>query len=219
MRVVVRYFAVVREKLGKEEESLDIPDGYTVDALRSLLCERHLSIAPLLGHVRAAVNREIVAWDRRLADGDEVALIPPVAGGAGCFRISESPLDPQEALRAVAGDGTGGVVTFHGIVRRQSAGRIVQRLHYEAYREMAESEFRRIGDEAADKWPGARVAILHRLGTLEVGETAVVVAASAPHRAEAFSACRFVIDTLKERAPIWKKEIGADGAVWVGIGP
>jgi len=219
MRVTLRYFAAVRERLGKEEESIEIPDGCTAADLRSVLGQRYQALAPLLGHVRAAVNRVIVSWDHRLGDGDEVALIPPVAGGAGCLRITDAPLNPEEAILAVAGDGVGGIVTFHGVVRRHSAGRTVERLHYEAYREMAEGEFRRIAEEAAERWPGARVAILHRVGTLQVGETSVVVAASAPHRAEAFSACRFVIDTLKERAPIWKKEFGTDGAVWVGLGP
>jgi molybdopterin synthase catalytic subunit len=219
MQVLLRYFAVVRERVGKDEESIEIPDGCTVDQLRALLAQKHAGLAPLLGHVRAAVNREIVPWDHDLKEGDEVALIPPVAGGAGCFRIRSSPLVADEAIQAVSDEGVGGVVVFHGVVRRRSAGKTVERLHYEAYAEMAEDEFRKIADETTARWPGTRVAILHRVGTLEVGETAVVVATAAPHRAEAFSACRFVIDTLKQRAPIWKKEVGVDGEVWVGFGP
>lgn len=217
--MLIRYFAIVREKLGRDEETLEIPYNYTADQLRALVGQRNEALAPLLEHVRAAVNQRMVPWSHRLADGDEVAFIPPVAGGADCLRVVSTKLDPDEAMRAVASDDAGGIATFHGVVRRRSKGRTVLRLEYEAYGEMAEAEFRRIAVEANEKWPGTRVAILHRVGTLEVGETAVIIAASAPHRAEAFAACRFVIDTLKERAPIWKKEIGDDGEVWVGLGP
>jgi len=219
MKVDLRYFAVVRERLGTDGETLAIPDGCSVADLLVALGERHDAVRPLLRYLRVAVNQEMVPAEHRLHAGDEVALIPPVAGGGDCLRLCDQTLDPDQAVRAVSGDGVGGIATFFGVVRRQSAGRTVRRLHYEAYREMAEAEFRRIAEEAAASWPGVRVAILHRTGTLEVGETAVVVAASAPHRAEAFSACRFVIDALKERAPIWKKEIGEDGEVWVGLGP
>jgi molybdopterin synthase catalytic subunit len=219
MRVNVRFFAVVRERLGRDQESVEISDGSSVNALMEELANREGSLRPLLRYLRVAVNREMVADTHQLRDGDEVALIPPVAGGSDCLRVSSEPLVADEAVRAVAGEGMGGIATFLGIVRRQSAGRTVSRLHYEAYAEMAEAEFRRIADEAARRWPGVRVAILHRTGMLAVGDTAVVVAAAAPHRAEAFSACRFAIDALKERAPIWKKEIGTDGEVWIGIGP
>ena len=219
MNVDMRYFAVVRERLGIDGEIIDIPDGCAVSDALACVSERHEAVRPLLRYLSVAVNQQIVPTTHRLRPGDEIALIPPVAGGADCLRLSHEPLDATEAARAVAGDGQGGIATFLGVVRDQSAGRTVRRLHYEAYGPMAEAEFRRISDEATSKWPGVRVAILHRTGTLEVGETAVVVAASAPHRDEAFSACRFVIDTLKARAPIWKKEIGEDGEVWVGLGP
>ena len=219
MQVQLRYFAVVRERLGKDEESIQIPDTCTVGQLLGQLAERYDRIRSVLGYLRVAVNQEMAGLEHGLREGDEIALIPPVAGGADCLRLCDAPLDAGEAVRAVSGDGVGGIATFLGVVRRVSAGRSVQELRYEAYREMAEAEFRRIAEQAAASWPGVRVAILHRVGTLEVGQTAVVVAASAPHRAEAFAACRFAIDALKERAPIWKKEIGEDGATWIGMGP
>jgi MoaE-MoaD fusion protein len=218
MKLDLLYFAAVRERLGKDGETVEVPDGCSVDALLSTLAERHEAIRLMRRYLRVAVNQEMAGPGHRLRSGDEVALIPPVAGGSDCLRIRETPLDPEEAVRAVSGDGVGGIVTFVGVVRRLSEGRRVKRLHYEAYREMAEAEFRRIAKEASTTWPDARVAILHRVGTLQLGDIAVVVAASAPHRAEAFLACRFAIDAVKERAPIWKKEIGEDGAVWVGLG-
>jgi molybdopterin synthase catalytic subunit len=154
-----------------------------------------------------------------LVDGDVVALIPPVAGGAGLFRIRDEPLSLDEVVRAVTVEEHGGVVTFTGVVRRQSRGKRVVRLEYEAYRPMAERKLAEIGAQLAKEHPGVRVAILHRVGVLAVGDTAVVIAASAPHRAAAFEACRAAIDRIKETVPIWKKELTDDGESWIGLGP
>src|SRR5262249_35157942 len=144
---------------------------------------------------------------------------PPVAGGAGLFRVSDEPLVLDEVVRAVGGESQGGVVTFTGVVRRESRGKKIVRLEYEAYRPMAERTLAEIGAGIAAEWPGARIAIVHRVGKLAVGELAVVIAASAPHRAAAFEACRAAIDRLKESVPIWKKEIAEDGEEWIGLGP
>ena len=232
MEIQVRYFAVLRERLGTDEEPLALPDGADVAAAIEALCGRHPAIAALRGRFRAAVNREMVATDCALSDGDELALIPPVAGGADApdagdpapartrhARLLDEPLSLDRTLAAVAGPDTGGVVTFTGLVRRESQGRAVDRLEYEAFREMAEKVLGGLCDEIEREMPGVRVAVEHRVGALVVGDAAVVIAAAAPHRAEAFSACRAMIDRLKERAPIWKKEIGPDGAEWVGLGP
>jgi molybdopterin synthase catalytic subunit len=163
-----------------------------------------------------------------LADGDVIALIPPVAGGAGApeegvgggtFRVSDEALSLDEVVRAVTREEHGGVVTFTGVVRRQSRGKRVVRLEYEAYRPMAERKLAEIGAGIAAEWPGTRVAIVHRVGKLSVGELAVVIAVAAPHRAAAFEACRAAIDRLKESVPIWKKEIAEDGEEWIGLGP
>ncbi len=154
-----------------------------------------------------------------LRDGDEVAFLPPVSGGEGTCTLSEVPLDVASVVAKVEGPAMGGIVTFVGAVRDEARGRSIRHLEYEAYPPMAEREMEKIADEAARRWPGSRVAIAHRAGHLEVGELAVVVAAAAPHRAEAFAACRFAIDTLKETVPIWKKEVATDGEYWVDDRP
>ena len=133
--------------------------------------------------------------------------------------MTDAPLSLDAVVKAVSGAGQGGVVTFSGAVRDATAGRAVVRLEYEAYGPMAEKKLAEIAAQAAVQWPGARVAIHHRVGVLAPGELAVVIAASTPHRAEAFAACRHAIEQLKAEVPIWKKEVYADGAVWVGLGP
>ena len=167
----------------------------------------------------ASVNYDVVPFDTPLRDGDEVAFLPPVAGGAGSCWVSEQPLDAAAVVSRVSGPGMGGLVTFAGAVRDHARGRDIRNLEYEAYPGMAEQEMEKIAREAAQRWPGVRVAIAHRVGHLEVGDLAVVVAAAAPHRAEAFAACRFAIDTLKETVPIWKKEFATDGEYWVDEHP
>ena len=161
------------------------------------------------------------AMERRLRDveelseGDEVAFLPPVSGGVGLCTISDRPLDEAEVVARVAGRDTGGVVSFVGTVRDHARGQSIRYLEYEAYPEMAEREMQKICDEALRRWPGTRVAIAHRTGHLEIGDAAVVVAACAPHRGEAFDACRYAIDTLKVTVPIWKKEVAESGEYWV----
>jgi len=131
------------------------------------------------------------------------------------FRIVSEPIDPRTVEEAVAHSGAGALCVFHGVVRDHSQGKRVTHLEYEAYPPMAEKVLTQIGDEIAERWPGTRVAITHRVGRLEVGETSVVIAVSSPHRAEAFEACRYAIEELKARVPIWKKEFAEDGEYWV----
>ncbi|MDB5937631.1 MAG: Molybdenum cofactor biosynthesis protein MoaD [Massilia sp.] len=222
MTVRVLYFAVVRERVGADEELLTLPHGATAeDALREIE-RRHTELAGLRGAIKVAVNEEFAPSDRVLADGDVVALIPPVAGGSGgpgVYRVSDEPLELDEVVRAVTTEEHGGVVTFTGVVRRQSRGKRILRLESEAYRAMAERKLAEIGGQIEGEMAGVRVAIVHRVGTLQVGELAVVIAASAPHRVQAFEACRAAIDRLKESVPIWKKEIAEDGEEWIGLGP
>jgi len=215
MQVRLRLFGAVREAVGSKELELSLAAGARVADLRALLLRQFPGLGPLEARVRVSVNRELAEADALLAEGDEVALLPPVAGGAGACTISSTRLDVDAVVRRVAAPGAGGIVTFIGTVRDRARGRSIRHLEYEAYPEMAEREMERIADEAAARFPGARVAMAHRTGHLDVGEIAVVVVAAAPHRAEAFAACRFAIDTLKERVPIWKKEIATDGAYWV----
>ena len=219
MRVQVLYFAVVRERLGRDDETVELPAGATAADLMEALTRRHEALAGLRGALKVAVNEVFAPLDHPLADGDVVALIPPVAGGAGLYRVSDEPLSLDEVVRAVTSEEHGGVVTFTGVVRRHSRGKRIVRLEYEAYRPMAERALAEIGAQLAVEQPGVRVAVVHRVGTLAVGETAVVIATSAPHRAAAFDACRAAIDRLKQAVPIWKKEIAEDGEEWIGLGP
>lgn len=215
--IQVLYFAVAREAAGLDEEAL--PSGApTVAALRAVLAERHPALARLLPRCRIAVDQAFAADGDPVPDGAEVAVIPPVSGGSGRFRVVDGPLSLAEVVAAVSGPDRGGVVTFTGDVRAESRGRRVVRLDYEAYRPMAERKLAEIG-EAVGAEHGAVVAIAHRVGSLVPGEAAVVIAAAAPHRAPAFRACEAAIDRLKQEAPIWKREVFDDGSEWVGAGP
>jgi molybdopterin converting factor subunit 1 len=219
LRVHILYFASVRERLRMAEQRLEFKDGTTVAEILASLEQRHPILIGMRRALKVAVNEEFAGNDRLVADGDVIALIPPVSGGAGLFRVSDAPLSLDEVVRAVSDDEHGGVVTFTGVVRRRSRGKTIVRLEYEAYRPMAERKLAEIGAQLAAEHAGVRVAIVHRVGALAVGETAVVIAASAPHRAAAFDACRAAIDRLKESVPIWKKEIAEDGEEWIGLGP
>ncbi|WP_324289933.1 molybdopterin converting factor subunit 1 [Pyxidicoccus sp. MSG2] len=219
-RVTVLYFAAARERAGGAREALEVPEGALVRDVLRLISERHPALAPLLPHLRVAVDQEFVGLEAPVRGGAEVALIPPVAGGSpGLFSVVDRPLRLEEVVEAVGGEAFGGLVTFSGSVRNQTKGRRVLRLEYEAYAPMAEKKLAEIGAEAAAQWPGTRLAIVHRVGTLVPGELAVVIAAAAPHRKEAFRGCEHAIERLKQDVPIWKKEFFEDGDVWVGLGP
>lgn len=221
MRIVVMCFGALRERLaGVREEKVTVDDGTTAEGLVDHLCESYPGLAQHRDHVRVAVNEDFAASNRVLADGDVVALIPPVAGGSQTYcRLSGEPLSVDEVLNAVRGPGHGGMVVFIGTVRDHNQGRSVTRLEYEAYPSMAVKVLADIIRRCEAIAPGVRVGIAHRTGRLEVGETAVILAAAAPHRAEAFEAARACIELLKEEVPIWKKEISLDGAEWIGMGP
>lgn len=221
MRVLVRLFASYREAAGRGHYEMDFPDGATpmVGDVLARVLEEH----PLLRSQReivAARNREYVDLDAPLADGDEVALIPPVSGGAltkpaADVVVTSARLSVDAALGRVRHEGGGGVCLFIGSVRRESRGKRVTLLEYEAYPEMAEAKMAEIAREAERRWGPLRIALHHRVGRLAVGDDAVVVAVAAAHRDAAFAACRFAIDRLKEIVPIWKKEHTDDGAVWI----
>jgi molybdopterin synthase catalytic subunit len=216
----VLYFAVVRERLRLDVEELELAAGATLEEAWRELERRHHELASLQSVVKIAVNEEFAAKNRVLANGDVIALIPPVAGGSGgVFRVTDEALSLDEVVRAVTTEEHGGVATFTGVVRRLSRGKRIVRLEYEAYRPMAERKLAEIGAQLQAEMPGVRIAIVHRVGVLAVGDAAVVIATSAPHRAAAFDACRAAIDRLKESVPIWKKEIAEDGEEWIGLGP
>jgi MoaE-MoaD fusion protein len=215
--ITVLYFAAAREAAGRQREQLEF-DARTVADLRRLLSERHPALEPVLSRCRFAVQSELVEDDAPLPEGAEVAVVPPVSGGAGVFRVVDGPLSLAEVVEAVRGTDMGAVVTFSGDVRGETRGKKVVRLEYEAYRPMAEKKLEEIGLDV-ERTHGVRVAIAHRVGLLQPGETAVVIACAASHRAPAFRACQETIERLKKEVPIWKKEIFEDGAVWVGMGP
>jgi molybdopterin converting factor subunit 1 len=216
MRIKVLYFAVLRERRGAQSETLELPAGGDVAMALATIAKQHPQVASLLPRVQVAVNQVIAPATALLSDDDELALIPPVSGGAtNRIAVRDVPLALGDVVDVVVGPDRGGLVTFTGLVRRHGKVPNVVRLEYEAYRAMAERVLGEIADEIEGEIAGSRVAIHHRVGSLAVGDAAVVVAAAAPHRAPAFEACRAAIDRLKARAPIWKKEIGETGAEWI----
>ena len=223
MNIKVIFFAVLRQLVGLREVELVLPEGSTVQDLKDHLESEHEALQGMMERVAIAVNQEYATPESALSDADEVALLPPVAGGSGIeeqhIQVKETPLDLSEVSDLVQNESGGAIVTFTGIVRRQSKGRVVERLDYEAYGAMAVKEMQKIASEIRKQWPGAEVAIHHRIGSLGVGELAVVIAVCTPHRQEAFDACSYAIERLKERVPIWKHEFFTDGSHWVGWGP
>jgi molybdopterin synthase catalytic subunit len=217
VRVHVRLFASYREAAGVGHIELDLPPGATVKDAIAQIAQRH----PLIAEGRSVViakNRDYVTPDAPLADGDEVALIPPVSGGERTIplvRITSNRLSVDEALAAASEPAWGGVVIFLGTVRESSRGKRVTHLEYEAYAEMAEAKMREIAAKLEKLHAPCRVVLHHRIGDLAIGEIAVIVVAGAPHRDAAFKAAREAIDELKSVVPIWKKEYSEDGAVWI----
>lgn len=206
---MVRLFAGLRERAGFSERELD---GLA----------RVADVWPALGlgdepeGLLYAVNRAYALPDQELADGDEVALIPPVSGGA--FRVTDEPLSLGAVVAEVADDDAGAIVTFTGTVRRASRGRVVLYLEYDAYAEMAEEVIAQLAAELEQRYDLGRIAIHHRLGRVEIGEASVVIAVSAPRRRDALAACKDAIETLKETVPLWKKEVYEGGEEWIGRG-
>ena len=207
--ITVRLFAGLRERAGKGRIELDgvarVGDVWSA-----------LALGDEPGGMLYAVNREYAGAEHELRDGDEVALIPPVSGGA--FLLSGDPLDPAAVMAEVSSDDAGAVATFVGTVRRSSRGRDVEYLEYEAYAEMAEPMLSQLGEDLTMRHGLTAVAIHHRVGRVDIGEPSVVIAVSAAHRAAALDACREAIDTIKATIPLWKKEVYAGGEEWIGRG-
>lgn len=220
MRVTVRYFAGVRERLGLTEEVVEVDAEADVDAVWLVLCGRHPALEGLRRYLRLSVNLEFVEGTHAVADGDEIAVIPPVAGGSSVddLLLSDLPLDEQAICARVERPEAGALVMFRGVVRNHSKGQAVAHLEYEVYPEMAVLKLRQVIDEVEREFPEVRCALTHRYGVLQIGDAAVVIAVSSAHRAVAFEACARAIDRIKEIVPIWKKEVGPDGASWVGMG-
>jgi molybdopterin synthase catalytic subunit len=211
MEVTVRLFAGLRERAGTGERSLELPSAARVADVWPAL---ELGDQP--HGLLFAVNRRYAEPEAELRDGDEVALIPPVSGGA--FRLTEEPIDVAAVIAEVADERAGGVATFIGTVRVESRGRRVRYLEYEAYGGMAEDVMGELADELKHAYEVTGIAITHRTGRVEIGEASVVIAVSGPHRADALAACKEAIDRLKETVPLWKKEVYEGGEEWIGRG-
>jgi MoaE-MoaD fusion protein len=211
MNVTVKLFAGLRERAGTGERKLELPDGARVGDVWA-----PLGLGGEPEGLLYAVNLEYAGRDIALADGDEVALIPPVSGGA--FLLSEDPLDPAAVIDEAASDEAGAVATFIGTTRVHSRGRTVHYLEYEAYGGMAEKVMTELADELKQRYELCRVAIHHRIGRVDIGGLSVVIAVSAPHRQDALAACKDAIDRLKEVVPLWKKEVYEGGEEWIGRG-
>jgi molybdopterin synthase catalytic subunit/molybdopterin converting factor small subunit len=211
MEVVVKLFAGLRERAGTGERTLELPEGARVADVWA-----PLELGELPAGLLYAVNRAYAPVETPLAAGDEVALIPPVSGGA--FRLTEEPIDPSAVIREVSDPRAGGIATFIGTTRVESRGRTVHYLDYEAYGGMAEQVMAELADELKRKHDLCEVAITHRVGRVDIGELSVVIAVSAPHRAAALTACQEAIDTLKQSVPLWKKEVYEGGEEWIGRG-
>jgi len=221
MKVRVHYYAAARELAGCEAATFEFPVAAVEQVdFRRAVAERYPSIGALLERMRLAVNGDFVDDSQQIYDGDRVDLLPPVAGGAPIVlcRISESEVSLDEVRGAVAHSGAGGICIFTGVVRDNAEGKNVARLDYEAHESLALKEMQRVLEGVVAEHSGVRLAAVHRVGELAIGDVAVCVAASAPHRDEAFTACRKAIDRIKETVPLWKKEWGPSGeAHWVNL--
>jgi molybdopterin converting factor subunit 1 len=217
MRVTIKLFARLREIAGASRLERELADGASVGDLLAVLHAEFPRLADVTARIITSVNQEFATPDRLLHDGDEVAIFPPVSGGADVLRITSDPVSLDEVVRAAVQPHTGAVASFVGVVRAVSGGKEVAYLEYEAYREMAVAKMRQIAGEVRARWPDiVDIAIVQRIGRLEVGDVAVAIAVSSGHRDQGcFEACRYAIDRLKQIVPIWKKEVGPSGEEWV----
>ena len=220
MRVRVLFFGQLKDITGVAQEEAELSDGARVEDLFERYGRRFPKLASFRASIAASVNQEYATWRAPLSSGDEVAFLPPVSGGQQAaveedvFQIVRETIRPREIVENLKAPEDGALVVFDGFVRNNYKGQQTLYLEYEAYESMALAKMREIGSEIRAKFSVHRLAIVHRLGRLEIGETSVFIAVSSAHRAAAFDACRYAIDTLKRVVPIWKKEYFAGGAVW-----
>jgi len=224
VQLSVLYFATLRNLSGVKQETVELSDGSTLEALRRRIAELHPALAEALPSALASVNREFAFLDHALGGGDEIAFFPPVSGGENefptIFRITENPLDLNDLVAEITLPSTGAVCVFTGVVRARTArgqAHETLRLEYEAYQPMAEEKMRQVAQEIRQRWPTVEgIAMVQRVGRLELGTPTVLIACSASHRdTGVFEAARYGIDRLKQIVPIWKKEVGPNGESWV----
>ena len=219
MRVRVLLFAGLREAVGRKEHILEVERDLT---LGEVVARAELAIPEVgryHGRLLISLNESQAPMHTVVKNGDEVAFLPPMSGGAPRPWVQEQALSLDALLAEVQDASVGGIATFTGVVRNHARGQSIDHLEYEAYAGMAEKQMRAIAEQVRERWPGARIALAHRVGRLEIGEAAVMIAVGTAHRAAAFEACRFAIDELKRTVPIWKKEFAENGTYWVEENP
>ena len=221
MQIRVLFFGVLKDLVGRSSETLELPEGARLQTVLSHYTRQMPRFEALLPSLALSVNQQYSGPDQALRSGDEVGLLPPVSGGAGgpeahtgAVRIVRTPISSQAELERLKLPEDGAAVVFEGIVRNNTRGRRTLYLDYEAYESMALKQMEGLAAQARSQFNVRDVAILHRLGRLEIGETSVLIIVASAHRGPAFEACRWIIDTLKKTVPIWKKEYFEDGAVW-----
>ncbi|MGH9520906.1 MAG: molybdenum cofactor biosynthesis protein [Terriglobales bacterium] len=222
MQVRVLFFGILKDVLGRDADALSLSEGATVRDLVAHFAAQSPRLQDHLRSIAVSVNQEFATATAPLHDGDEVGLLPPVSGGSGAVtdaaepyvRIVRDRIIPHDIIPPLERPDDGAVVIFDGIVRNHSRGRRTLYLEYESYEQMALKLLRDLAGQAISKFDVRTAAVVHRLGRIEIGESSVLIAVFSAHRAAAFDACRFLIDTLKKTVPIWKKEFFEDGAVW-----
>ncbi len=224
MRVRVLFFGVLKDIVGRSEDSMEVGPGCTVAVVFENYAERFATLRERRPSIVFARNREFTSASTPLSDNDEIAFLPPVSGGSGAvirdpaghvFAITLEVIDSQRLSDSLQRPEDGAVVVFEGVVRNNTKGRATTHLEYQCYESMAIEQIARIGREIASQCAIGRIGMIHRLGRLEIGEVSVAIVATAPHRKPAFDAALEGINRLKREVPIWKKEFFADGAVWV----
>ena len=219
MRVRVLFFGMLKDLAGKASDVIELQEGASIRDLLAHYEARIPRLKAALPSLAFAVNQQYAGPDTNLKSDDEIALLPPVSGGAegsahSYAQIVREPIDTPGTLSTLKRGEDGAAVVFEGVVRNQTRGRKTLYLDYEAYEGMALEQMESLASRALQQFKIRDVALVHRLGRLEIGETSVLIAVASAHRAAAFDACRWLIDTLKRTVPIWKKEYFADGAVW-----
>ena len=218
MRIRVRYFAALREMVGQREEALMVPEESCAGDVRKLLLIRYPQLQVVMERALCAVNHRYVPINTVLQENDELVFIPPTGGGAAMepvIQLTREPLDRNALINAVSSPDCGGIVVFEGVVRNHALGKQVRYLEYEMYEEMAREQMQDIIQKVQQLWGVEHIAIAHRTGRIEIGEASVIIVVASPHRAEAFDACRYIIDTLKATVTIWKKEVTTTGEEWI----
>ena len=219
MRVQVLFFGQLKDLTGRSSETLPLAERAKLSDVLQHYADKFPDIRKLSASLALSINREYASPDAPLRDGDEVALLPPVSGGAPRATIVRVKIDPHQIVPPMERPEDGAIAMFDGVVRNNSRGRKTLYLEYEAYEEMALKQMDGLSREAVSRFGVRYVTLVHRLGRLSVGETSVLIVVSSAHRAQAFDACRWLIDTLKKTVPIWKRETFVDGVVWAAGEP